>query len=156
LRKQKIAAKLKEAASSAKQDGTVKRQAALVKSIDNITTALSKVGWSDALGAKLQADEAALAALRAERARETKLEGVAIPVPHPALVVEAFRDLLAMLSVDPVRGREFLARHLGTINMRPLPEGSGARYEGVRALNLSFLLGSTSEEAEVSGCAGLI
>jgi uncharacterized protein (UPF0210 family) len=74
LAQKKIATRIKEAASASKQDGTAKREAALIKSIDNITTALSKVGWSDALGAKLQADEAALITLRAEQANQRPWE----------------------------------------------------------------------------------
>jgi site-specific DNA recombinase len=152
----KIAARIKEAASATKQDSNAKREAALVKSIANVTEALSKVGWSDALGAKLKADEAALVALRAERSQATQAIGATIPTPHPAMVAAAFRDLLGLLSKDPIRGREFLARYVGEVSMRPLPEGSKARYEGTGALNLSFLLGGEKTGAEVISCAGWI
>jgi uncharacterized protein (UPF0210 family) len=50
LAQKKIATRIKEAASASKQDGTAKREAALIKSIDNITRALSKVGWSTRSG----------------------------------------------------------------------------------------------------------
>jgi hypothetical protein len=110
----------------------------------------------DALGAELQADEAALLTLRAEQAQTKDLGSVTIPTPPPAMVATALKNLLALLSADPIRGREFLARYLGTVSMKPMPKDSGARYEGTGALNLSFLLGGERTGAEATSCAGRI
>jgi UDP-glucuronate decarboxylase len=71
----------------------------------NLTEALAKVGWSEALAAKLREEEAILGKPKAERTA-TGRQPTAPVVPHPTAIASYLTNLFALLDTDPVRGRE--------------------------------------------------
>lgn len=104
--------------------------------VRNVTQALASVGWSEALIAQLKDEEAQL---QTAQARLTALKAStdplrALPPPH---VVEGYlADLLGTLEADPVKGRQLLALHLGSILLTPKNEGPDRFYQATGALNL--------------------
>ena len=126
--------------------------------IANLTDSMARVGWSDALGARLREEEAQLNRLKSERAAAAK-EAPAPVVPHPTAIAGYMKNLFALLETDPVRGREILARFLAPVVMTPEGDGPVRRYRATGAFNLSFLLSAAaSSETRFgkSGCAGRI
>lgn len=126
--------------------------------IANLTESLAKVGWSDALAAKLREEEALLGRLKSERAAAGR-EGAPRVVPHPTAIAAYMKNLFALLETDTVRGREILSRFVAPIVMTPEAEGPVRRYRATGAFNLSFFLaGAALSESRSgkSGCAGRI
>lgn len=112
----------------------------------NVADALARVGWSYALGAQLQAEEQRLGQLRAERARTHK--GARVATPAPERIAGFLRDSLGVLRTDPVRGREFLTKHLAPVVMTPEGEGPARHYRATSAFDLSIAL---KHEGPLSG-----
>ncbi len=128
------------------------------KRIANLTDALAKVGWSDALASKLRDEEALLNKLKAERTATAKRAQPRI-VPDATTIAGYLRNLFPLLERDPVRGREILARFVAPIVMTPETEGPARRYRATGAFNLSFLLEAAAKGGkggDKSGCAGRI
>jgi site-specific DNA recombinase len=125
--------------------------------IANLTESLAKLGWSDALAARLPDEEAQLGRLKAERAAAAK-DTPARVLPHPAAIAGYLKNLWALLDTDPARGREILARFVGPIVMTPEAEGPVRRYRATGAFNLSFLLAAANSGNRFgkSSCAGRI
>jgi hypothetical protein len=126
--------------------------------VANLTEALAKAGWSDALAEKLRDEEAQLGRLKGERVGAAKGTGATV-VPHPATIAGYLKNLLGLLETDPARGREILSRFVAPIVMTPEVEGPNRRYRATGAFNLSFFLtGASSPESRSgkSGCAGWI
>lgn len=126
--------------------------------IANLTEALAKVGWSDALASKLRDEELALTQLRAKRAAELK-ERAPRALPSPTAIAGYLDDLLGVLQTDTVRGRELLSRFVSPVIMTPETEGPARRYRATGAFNLSFFLtaaASGESGSGKSGCAGRI
>lgn len=125
--------------------------------IANLTETLAKLGWSDAIGAKLKDEEAQLGRLKIERAKSAKSTG-SRAVPHPAVIAEDFKRLHGILKADPVRGRELLARFVSPLVMTPEGEGPTRSYRATGAFDLSFFLGAAVRDGGSSkgGCAGRI
>jgi site-specific DNA recombinase len=126
--------------------------------IANLTEALAKVGWSDALAGKLRDEELTLTQLRAKRTAELK-ERAPRPLPTPAAIASYLDDLLGVLQTDTVRGRELLSRFVSPVIMTPETESPVRRYRATGAFNLSFLLtaaASGESGSGKSGCAGRI
>ena len=125
--------------------------------IANLTDALARAGWSDALAAKLRDEEAQLGRLKAERSTAAR-QGPARVTPHPTAIAAYLKNLFALLETDTVRGREILSRFVAPIVMTPETENPGRRYRATGAFNLSFLL--TADAARSStvrvSCAGRI
>lgn len=125
--------------------------------IANLTEALAKVGWSDALAAKLREEEAQLGKLKVERSAAAKEASAdSVVVPHPATIAGYLKNLLALLETDPVRGREILSRFVAPIVMTPKVEGPVRHYRATGAFNLAFFLAPPEGGAGKSGCAGRI
>src|SRR5215472_5153989 len=109
--------------------------------IANLTESLAKLGWSDALATKLRDEEVQLRRLKASRSAAAK-NAVAPVLPHPTVIAGYARNLLALLEIDPVRGRELLSRFVAPVVMTPEGEGPARRYRATGAFNLSFFLTS--------------
>ena len=124
-----------------------------------LTEALAKVGWSEALAAKLREEEAILGRLKTERTAAGRRPAAPV-VPHPGAIAGYLKNLFALLDTDPVRGREVLSRFVSPVVMTPEnAEGPERRYRATGAFNLSFLLTAAAEGETRSGkfsCAGAI
>lgn len=123
----------------------------------NLTEAVSKLGYSDELGAKMREEQEALARARYELSSATKETG-GTKVAHPTAIVRFFERILDVLESDPARGREILSRIVSPIIMKP----TGDRYEATGAFNIGFFLNPPppAQNAEdgvlsKSSCAGL-
>lgn len=153
--RERVAARGKQAPDAAEE---AERQVhECERRIANLTESLARVGWSDALAAKLREEEATLARLKVVRSSRTSRQPRVIP--HPAVVSGYLKNLLALLETDPVRGREVLARFVSPVVMTPELEGPERRYRATGAFNLSFLLTAAVQSEGRSGndgCAGAI
>ena len=126
--------------------------------IANLTEALAKVGWSEALAAKLREEEATLGTLKSERASAAR-QAPPPAIPDQATVAGYLKNLFAVLETDPVRGRELLSRFVSPVVMTPELEGPERRYRATGAFNLSFILTAAAVGESRSGklgCAGRI
>jgi hypothetical protein len=126
--------------------------------VANLTEALAKAGWSEALAGKLREEEQALVQLRAKRSSEQK-ERAPRAIPSATTIAGYLDDLLGVLQTDTVRGRELLSRFVSPIIMTPETENPVRRYRATGAFNLSFLLtaaASGESESGKSSCAGAI
>ncbi len=124
--------------------------------IANLTDTLAKLGWSDAIAAKLKDEEATLARLRSERAKVAKTEADR-PLPHPTRIAADFRNLTGILQADPVRGRELLSRFVAPLVMTPEGKSPDRSYRATGAFDLSFFLGPPQGSGfGKSSCAGRI
>lgn len=124
----------------------------------HLTETLAKLGWSDAIAAKLKEEEAQLARLKIERAKAGKPAG-SRPIPDAAVIADDFNHLHGILKTDAVRGRELLARFVSPLVMTPEGEGPNRSYRATGAFDLSFFLGAAAEGAgpsSKSSCAGRI
>jgi site-specific DNA recombinase len=119
----------------------------------NLTETLAKLGWSDAIGAKLKAEEEQLSRLKSERT--TAKDETSRPIPHPTLIAADFGHVLGILSADPVRGREILSRFVAPLVMTPKGKSPDRSYRATGAFDLSFFLAPHPGVGN-SSCAGRI
>lgn len=131
--------------------------------IANVTDSLARVGWSEALAAKLRDEEAVLGRLKAERTAEghaaATQAGPSRLVPHPTAIAGYLKNLWSLLETDPTRGREILSRFVAPVVLTPSADGPVRRYRATGAFNLSFLLTASTvveRRSGISGCAGRI
>lgn len=138
--------------TSARPDDDVERKVREAeRRIANLTETLAKLGWSDAIAAKLKDEETALAKLKGERSKAAKQDG-ARPLPHPTRIAADFRNVMGILKADPTRGRELLARFVAPLTMTPQTHESPNRWRATGAFDLSFFL-SPSEGVQESRVA---
>lgn len=137
------------------KDDSERRVRDCERRIANLTEALAKAGWSDALASKLREEEAQLGKLKAERTAAAKETGARV-VPHPTAIAGYLKNLFTLLETDPVRGREILSRFVAPIVMTPESEGPARRYRATGAFNLAYFLGAPSSWSGKSSCAGRI
>jgi site-specific DNA recombinase len=126
--------------------------------VANLTEALAKVGWSEAIASKLSGEEAELGRLKAERATAAK-DAAPRVLPHPSAIDAYRRSMFTLLETDPARGRELLSRFVAPVVMTPDVEGPVRRYRATGAFNLSFFLTAAAASESRSGkssCAGRI
>ena len=121
--------------------------------IANLTESLAKLGWSEAIAAKLREEEAELSRLKLAR-KSPAVKKAGRTLPSPTVIASYLQNLFTLLETDPARGRELLARYVGSITMTPEGEGPARRYRATGAFNLSLLLGASSSAANKSSCAG--
>ncbi len=145
---------LRTAGSSTKDDSE-RRVRDCERRVANLTEALAKAGWSDALASKLREEEAQLGKLKSERSAAAKETGARV-VPHPTAIAGYLKNLFTLLETDPVRGREILSRFVAPIVMTPESEGPARRYRATGAFNLAYFLGAPSSGSGKSSCAGRI
>lgn len=119
----------------------------------NLTEALAKAGWSEALASKLREEEVQLGKLKTERSAAAKETGARV-VPHPAAIAGYLKSLFTLLDTDPVRGREILSRFVAPIVMTPESEGPARRYRATGAFNLAYFLNAVPNGSGKSSCAG--
>ncbi len=107
--------------------------------IANLTETLAKLGWSDAIAAKLKEEESVLVRLKGERSKVAPQGGR--PLPHPAVIAADFKNLLGILKADPIRGREILSRFVAPLVMTPEGKSPDRSWRATGAFDLSFFLG---------------
>ena len=152
---QRVALRRKEEAAPSRANDRV---ADCERRLANLTEALAKAGWSEALAAKLREEEAALGKLRALRTTEAK-EEPRRALPDRQAIASYLDKLFAVLATDAARGRELLSRFVSPIIMTPETENPVRRYRATGAFNLSFLLTAAASGESGSGkssCAGRI
>jgi len=148
-------ARAKELANGSSATAIEKRVRDGERRLANLTEAMAKVGWSEALASKLRDEEQELARLKAERtatARENKVQAV----PPPEVIAGYLKNLFAVLDADPARGRELLSRFVAPIVMTPEGKSPNRHYRATGAFDLSFILTASSNRSGKSGCAGRI
>jgi hypothetical protein len=129
------------------------------KRIANLTEAIARVGWSDAVAAKLAEEERRLEKLegaRAEAKRTTGAVGLRA-LPDAAAIQGCFRSLFELLEQDPVKGREALAHHVRPIVLTPEEDGASRGYRVTGAFNFASTLRAATAGAGgfgKSSCAG--
>src|SRR5262249_21675712 len=86
--------------------------------IRNVTEAMAKIGYSEALLKQLRVEEDRLASVKADQA--TRRPALAKPLAVPPERIQSYiGNLVGVLETDPVRGRERLGRHLALVKMTP-------------------------------------
>lgn len=118
--------------------------------IRNVTEAMAKIGYSEALLKQLQIEEDRLAALKADQALRRPAPPKPLAVP-PERIQTYIGNLVDVLETDPVRGRERLGRHLALVKMTPEGEGPDRHYRASGAFNLSTLLKEASGKSGSGG-----
>jgi site-specific DNA recombinase len=118
--------------------------------IRNVTEAMAKIGYSEALLKQLRIEEDRLAALQADQPVRRPPPAKRLAVP-PERIQSYVRNLVSVLETDPVRGRERLGRHLALVKMTPEGEGPGRHYRASGAFNLSSLLKEASGKSGSGG-----
>jgi hypothetical protein len=98
----------------------------------NVTAALAKIGFSEALAAQLAEDEKRVADAKARLSQA----GARTPkvLPHPSRIESYVRNLLAVLEADKDAARALLGRHMPPLVLTP--EGSTYRITGGFDLSL--------------------
>ena len=100
-------------------------------------------GYSDTIGQLLREAEGQLGGLKQQRSSlDQNLPGKILP--HPTVIESYLNDLLGVLEVDPTRGRELLAKHLGPVVMTPEQSGTERFYRATGAFNLSVAIRAAS------------
>jgi hypothetical protein len=135
-------------------DGADRRIRDCERRIANLTETLAKLGWSEAIAAKLKAEEAGLSRLKVERSKNTNAPRA--PLPHPTLIAQDFKSLLGILRADPVQGRDILSQFVSPLVMTPEGENPDRSYRATGAFDLSFFLGPRESGFGKSSCAGRI
>ena len=150
--KEKTAARLFE--HSKVTDEADRRIRDVERRIANLTDSLARVGWSEALAAKLRDEEAQLAKLKTARAASTQPPPPRI-VPHPATIAAYLKSLWTLLEADPARGRDVLSRFVAPVVLTPMnAENPGRSYRATGAFNFSFFLSGAFSGSGISSCAG--
>lgn len=131
------------------------------KRIRNLTEALAKIGWSDALASQLKEEEGRLRQLKSARTVAAS-KNKTLALPSPAEVASYLGDLLATLGADSKAGQATLARHLAPVVLTPQGKGPDRHYRATGALNLSVCLryltagGAGGQVAGKSGSGGAL
>ena len=114
--------------------------ATAAQAVANLTDAVERAGWSEALVQRLQAQEAHLADLRVRQAQELANPETTSAAPHPRTVTAYLRDLSKTLAQAPQEARTLLKKHLGEVRMTPNAEGPDRHYLATGAFDLSVLV----------------
>ena len=121
--------------------------------IANVTEAITRVGYSDALAEQLKVEEARRRALAAQLAQVVAAARPNV-IPHPKVVEGYLANLVTLLEDDPARGRQALARHLPPLVLQLERVGDIVRYKVTGAFDLGVCLDeaqATKNPAPVSG-----
>jgi TolA-binding protein len=127
--------RLATAAKMAPRPGDLEGQIREVESrVRNLTQALARAGWSDAIGEQLRDEEDRLRGLRARQsAAPSQLRQAKLAV-HLQAIQGLPSKSLGSLSADPERARAVLAKHLGPVTLTPKAEGLQPPLPGNRSL----------------------
>ena len=123
------------------------------RAIANLTDALARVGYSDAIAARLRDEEARLRDLKARRAEIRSAPSVRV-LPSPKVVEGYIRNLFESLERDPERARGLLRAHFeqSPLILTPQSEGPDRRfYRATGAFNLWTPELSRYSEIKVAG-----
>lgn len=102
----------------------------------NITAAIARSGYSEALGEQLGLEEETLRSLRQRLSGKKPAGDQAAPIPDPEAVARFLEKILDIAETAPQRARASLSRILVPITLVPVPGADGKRrYEARGALN---------------------
>ncbi|MGC3999593.1 MAG: recombinase family protein [Anaeromyxobacter sp.] len=125
--------------------------------IGRLTDALARVGFSDALGNQLRAEETRLNGRRQRLAALAPVVAAAIPRPDPEKLILYLRRVEKLALEAPAEARELLEGLIGPVVLVPVEKDGKRFYEARTALKLC---GPVSEDgnraAEKVGCGGRI
>lgn len=141
------AARAKPGEELAQVDRGIQQREAAIR---NLTDALVRMGWSEALQDRLREEEHYLEDLRRRRA-ELAPPSPDSKRPSGAQVEGYVRDLLGTLEADTERGRELLRRHLGSVTLTAKFEGTRRYYHAAGAFNLAVALEPENSSAPIAG-----
>lgn len=106
-----------------------KKIAATSEAIRRLTDGVARMGYSDALGERLRAEESLLAGLKREQAAAKQAAQPRKPPPEAGAIAKYVRGLLATLEKDPQRAKDLLRAHLSEgLELVPKDEGPDRRY----------------------------
>lgn len=108
--------------------------------VKNVTMAMAKIGFSEALAAQLSSEEARLAAARGNLAKAGTQTRPRV-LPHPRVVEAYLQNLLTVLEKDKDAARALLSRHMPPLVLTP--EGPAYRITG--GFDLSICFGAEAE-----------
>ncbi|MGQ0504594.1 MAG: recombinase family protein [Myxococcaceae bacterium] len=108
--------------------------------VRNLTEGIAKGGWTESLAVKLKAEEARHATLKGQVAAAASQQKPEQPLPSDEVIRQQLWNLMKLVSTDPVRGREALARCLRPFVLTPEGEPGKKLYRATGALNLSLIL----------------
>jgi site-specific DNA recombinase len=132
---------------------TLQRQVeAAEKRVRNLTDALGRMGFSEAVATQLRLEEQNVAYARAKLAAASSEGRPKKVVPHPSVVKGYVENLLQVLEGDRTRARELLGRHMPPIVLTA--ERNGYRLTG--GFNLSLLMHEEALTAENLGARSMI
>lgn len=114
--------------------------AAVQRSVQNITDAISQLGLDETLTAKFKAEKARLAALKERQANRVALAAPEAEVPTEDETLAYLEELVGTLERDPARGREILKENVGEILLTPERDGDRRFYVASGALNIRAAL----------------
>jgi DNA invertase Pin-like site-specific DNA recombinase len=117
--------------------------------VRNVTAALARIGFSDALADQLATEERRLAEARAALARARGQTRTRV-LPHPRLIESYLRNLLAVIDKDKDAARTALKRHMPPLLLTP--RGSGFKITG--GFDLSICLEAAGSSAPRSPANG--
>ncbi len=135
-------------------EAEVKTQEARVR---NITAAIARSGFSEALGEQLAAEEETLRSLRQRLAARNPAGDRTAPVPDPDAVASFLEKVLEIAETAPKRAGLSLSRILVPITLVPVRDPDGKRrYEARGALNTNPAALSDGRVSVYGGCGGRI
>lgn len=117
--------------------------------VKNVTAAIARIGFSDALADQLSAEEKRLGDARAALARARGQTRTRV-LPHPRVVESYLRQLLAVLGKDKEAARAALKRHMPPLFLTP--HGSSFKITG--GFDLSICLDEAGTVAPQSAASG--
>ena len=138
------------AASSSDEVRALERAAQEAETrVKNVTAALARIGFSDALADQLAAEERRLAEARPALARARGQTRTRV-LPHPRLIESYLRNLLAVLEKDKDAARAALKRHMPPLLLTP--HGSSFKITG--GFDLSICLDEVGSIAPQNAGSG--
>jgi len=133
-------------------EAEVKTQEARVR---NITAAIARSGFSEALGEQLGLEEETLRSLRQRLGTKRPAGEQAAPVPDPEAVTRFLEKVLEIAETAPKRASLSLSRILVPITLVPVKDPDGTRrYEARGALNTNPAALSDGRVSVNASCGG--
>ena len=112
-----------------------RRIATTQRNIANLTNAIGKMGFSEAIANRLKEEESKLHSLKGQEASAAAKAGPEV-IPHPKAIEGFLVNLLRLLETDPVRARQELVAFMPPFVLTPTPEG----YRATGAFDMNVLL----------------
>jgi site-specific DNA recombinase len=118
------------------------------RTIANLSDAVGRMGFSEALASRLSDAENRLRLLKAKRAEVEAATRWVEATPHPVLIRDYLANLAANLETD---ARALVRKHVGLITLTPKEKGPERIYQASGALKLFLPMTSSVNESNYCG-----